>query len=176
MQVRFQKRMNHYFSVEGNYTFSKATDNSSAGFNPFVGNLNNTSAGYTVGNPQQLDRLKNEWAVSANDATHRLVLATIVEVPVGKNRWIGKNMNRFVDGAVGGWSMSGIITKQSGQPLPVVMANSRLMDGNQRPDVICNNLSTGISYHNAASTGNPILNASCFVDPGDQIPGNAPRY
>jgi carboxypeptidase family protein/TonB-dependent receptor-like protein len=176
MQVRFQKRMNHYFSVEGNYTFSKSMDNSSAGFNPFVGNLNNTSAGYPVGNPQQLDRLKSEWAVSANDATHRLVLATIVEVPVGKNRWIGKNMNRFLDGVVGGWSISGIITKQSGQPLAVAMANSRLMDGNQRPNVICNNLSAGISYHNAASTGNSILNASCFADPGDQVPGNAPRY
>jgi hypothetical protein len=176
LQVRFQKRMNHYFSVEGNYTFSKATDNSSAGFNPFVGNLNNTSAGYTVGNPQQLDNLKNEWAVSANDATHRLVLATIVQVPIGKNRWLGKDMNSFLDAVVGGWSISGIITKQTGQPLPVAMAFPRLQDGNQRPDVICNNLSTGISYHDAAASGNSILNASCFADPGDQVPGNAPRY
>ena len=176
MQVRFQKRMNHYFSVEGNYTYSKSMDNSSAGFNPFVGNLNNTSAGYPIGNPQQLDNLKKEWAVSANDATHRLVLATIVQVPVGKGRWIGKDMNRFLDGVVGGWSVSGIITKQSGQPLAVAMANSRLMDGNQRPNVICNNLSTGIGYHKAASTGNSILNASCFADPGDQVPGDAPRY
>jgi len=177
MQVRFQKRMNHYFSVEGNYTYSKAEDNSSAGFNPFVGNLNYASSnGYTVGNPQQLDRLKNEWAVSANDATHRLVLATIVQVPVGKGRWIGKDMNRFLDGVAGGWSISGIITKQTGQPLPIAMAAPRLQDGNQRPNVVCNALSTGISYHNAAATGNPILNASCFADPGDQVPGDAPRY
>lgn len=177
MQLRFQKRMNHYFSVEGNYTFSKAMDNSSAGFNPFVGNLNNASSnGYTVGNPQQLDNLKNEWAVSANDATHRLVLATIVELPIGRSRWIGRDMNRFLDAVVGGWSISGIFTKQTGQPLPVALAVPRLQDGNQRPNVICNQLSTGISYHNAAATGNPIINAACFADPGDQVPGNAPRY
>jgi hypothetical protein len=42
--------------------------------------------------------------------------------------------------------------------------------------VICPELSTGISYHAAAATGAPILNAACFADPGDQIAGNAPRY
>jgi hypothetical protein len=42
--------------------------------------------------------------------------------------------------------------------------------------VTCAQLSTGISYHAAAATGQPILNASCFADPGDQIAGNAPRY
>jgi hypothetical protein len=39
LQVRFQKRANEYFSFEGNYTWAKAADNSSTGFNAFVGNL-----------------------------------------------------------------------------------------------------------------------------------------
>jgi hypothetical protein len=42
--------------------------------------------------------------------------------------------------------------------------------------VICNQLSSGISFHNAAATGNSVFNAACFADPGDQVPGNAPRY
>jgi Carboxypeptidase regulatory-like domain/TonB dependent receptor-like, beta-barrel len=175
MQVRFQKRMNHYFSFEGNYTYSKAEDDSSIGFNAFVGNLN-TIGNYTVGNPQQLDRLNNEWAVSANNATHRFVLASVFELPIGRGRWVGRDMNRFVDGVIGGWSINTIITLQSGQPLPIAMANPRLQDGNQRPDVICNQLSSGISFHNAAATGNSVFNAACFADPGDQVPGNAPRY
>ncbi len=175
MQVRFQKRMNHYVSFEGNYTFSKSEDDSSIGFNAFVGGLN-TIGNYTVGNPQQLDRLKNEWSVSANDATHRFVMATIVEVPVGRGRWLGSDMNRVVDGIVGGWTLSGIFTLQSGQPLPIAMAVPRLADGNQRPDVVCGGLSTGISYHHAAATGESLFNPNCFADPGDQVPGNAPRY
>ncbi len=175
LQVRFQKRASHYLSFEGNYTLSKSTDDSSVGFNAFVGGLN-------LGNPQQLDRLNLEHAISANDATHRFVLASIVEVPVGRNRWIGRDMNRILDGVVGGWSISTIITFQSGQPLAIAMAQARLVDGNQRPDVVCPQVSSGISYHQAAAnflngTGNASLfNAACFADPGDQTPGNAPRY
>jgi len=181
MQIRFQKRATHYISFEGNYTVSKAEDDSSIGFNAFVGNLN-TIGNYTVGNPQQLDRLKNEWSISANDAPQRLVLATIVDLPIGRGRWIGRDMNRFLDGAVGGWSVSGIITEQSGQPLPIAMAVPRLADGNQRPDVICSQVASGLSYHQAAANylnGNAnssLFNAACFADPGDQVPGNAPRY
>jgi Carboxypeptidase regulatory-like domain len=169
LQVRFQKRANHYVSFEGNYTFSKSTDDSSIGFNAFVGNLN-------LGNPQQLDRLKSEWAVSANDATHRFVLAAILDVPLGRGRWIGRDMNRVVDGVIGGWTISTIITLQSGQPLPIGMAVPRLADGNQRPNVVCPKLSSGISYHQAAATGDSVFYESCFADPGDQMPGNAPRY
>jgi hypothetical protein len=175
LQVRFQKRMNHYFSFEGNYTYSKSEDDSSIGFNAFVGNLN-TVFGYTVGNPQQLDRLKPEWGVSANDATHRFVLAAIGELPVGRGRAIGSDMNRVLDGFIGGWQISTLITLQSGQPLPIAMAVPRLADGNQRPNVVCGALSSGISYHQAAATGESLFNASCFADPGDQVPGNAPRY
>jgi len=184
MQVRFQKRMNHYFSLEGNYTFSKATDTSSVGANAFVGNLN-------LGNPQQNDEPQNEYAPSANDAPQRFVIAAILDVPVGRGLWIGRDMNKIVDGIVGGWSISTLITRQSGQPLPVSMASPRLLDGNQRPNVICSQLSSGFSYHQAASNyleqqlGDPsavnpystsVLNPNCFADPGDQNPGDAPRY
>jgi len=184
MQLRFQKRMNHYFSIEGNYTFSKATDDSSVGANAFVGNLN-------LGNPQQNDRPRAEYAPSANDAPNRLVIAAIFDIPVGRGLWIGRDMNRVLDGFIGGWSISTLITRQSGQPLPVSMASARLLDGNQRPNVICSQLSSGFSYHQAASnylnqqlngpdSVNPystsVLNPNCFADPGDQNPGDAPRY
>jgi hypothetical protein len=175
LQVRFQKRPSHYFSFEGNYTFSKATDDSSVGFNAFVGGLD-------LGNPQQLDRLHAEQAISANDATHRFVIAAVGDVPVGRGLWIGRDMNRVANAIVGGWQISTIVTFQSGQPLAIGMAQPRLADGNQRPNVTCPVLTTGVSYHDAAANflngvGNPsVINASCFADPGDQIPGNAPRY
>lgn len=170
MQIRFQKRASHYISFEGNYTLSKSTDNSSAGANSFITDL------LSAGNPQVLDDLKAEHGISANDATHRLALAAIAEIPVGRGRWVGHDMNRVLDAVVGGWSISTIVTFQSGTPLTLALADARLADGSQRPDVSCSQLSTGISYHQAAATGQPILNASCFADPGDQVPGNAPRY
>jgi hypothetical protein len=170
LQVRFHKRADHYVSFEGNYTLAKSTDNSSAGANSFITGL------LSSGNPQELDNLKAEHSISANDATHRFVIATIVDVPVGRGRWIGRDMNRVFDAFVGGWSISTIVTFQTGTPLNLGLADPRFADGSQRPDVICPQLSTGISYHAAAATGSPILNASCFADPGDQIAGNAPRY
>ena len=171
LQIRFQKRAGHYISFEGNYTFSKFTDDSSSGRNAWVGNLG-------FDNPQVLDDLKAEHAISANDTPQRLTAAIIFDVPVGKDRLIGRALNPVLDAVVGGWSLNGVVTLQSGQPLSIYMSGdvARLADGNQRPNVVCSQLSTGLSFHEAAKTGAPILNQNCFADPGDNIPGNAPRY
>jgi hypothetical protein len=104
-----------------------------------------------------------------------------VDLPIGRNQWIGGNMNRVVDAVVGGWSLATIITQQSGQPMAIGMSNARLANGNQRPQVVCSQLKTGVSVHSAALSwqdANPAayLNSNCFADPGDQTPGNAPRY
>ncbi|MGC2583560.1 MAG: hypothetical protein WA399_15755, partial [Acidobacteriaceae bacterium] len=169
MQVRFQKRESQYLSFEGNYTWSKAEDDSSVGFNAFVGYLD-------TGNPQELDNLRAEWSISANDATNRVVAAVVADSPIGRGRAIGANMNRVLDYFVGGWQGSTLATYQTGTPMPISMGNPRLADGNQRPDVTCSQVTTGISIHNAAFTQQPYLNTNCFADPGDQQPGNAPRY
>jgi hypothetical protein len=183
MQVRFQKRTTHHLSFEGNYTISKLTDNSSAGRNNWVGSLAN-------GLPQQLDRLNLEHSISANDAPQRLAAAVVVTLPVGRNEWIGGGMNRGLDAVVGGWSVATLVTEQSGQPISIGMSNPRLANGSQRPNVVCGQLKTGLSLKNvatnweanAAAEGNgdaPVasfINPNCFADPGDQNPGNAPRY
>jgi Carboxypeptidase regulatory-like domain/TonB dependent receptor len=169
LQVRFQKRASHGVSFEGNYTFSKAEDNSSAGRNAWIGNLQ-------FDNPQLLDNLKAEWGVSSNDATHRLTAALILDLPFGRSRAIGRNMNSFLDGVVGGWSLYSVVTLQSGQPLAIFDSAGLLADGNQRPEVVCPQLRTGISYKEAARTAQPYLNQNCFQNPGDNIPGNAPRH
>src|SRR5262249_10344248 len=136
LQIRFQKRMSHYFSFEGNYTLSKSTDDSSSGANSWVGNLQ-------YDNPQVLDDLKAEHGISANDTTHRFTTAVIFDLPVGRGRVVGGDMNKVLDAIVGGWSLYTFFTIQSGQPLPVFMASPRLADGDQRPNVVCDQLRTG---------------------------------
>src|SRR5579862_652802 len=183
MQVRFQKNTTHHVSFEGNYTISKLTDDSSAGRNNWVGALGN-------GLPQQLDRLNLEHSISANDAPQRLAAAIVLDLPLGRNQWIGGNMNRGLDAVVGGWSLATMITQQSGQPIAIGMSNPRLANGTQRPNLLCSQLKTGLSMKdvamnwqqngNAEGNGNlPVasfINNNCFADPGDQNPGNAPRY
>jgi hypothetical protein len=171
LQVVFQKREGRYVNFEGNYTWSKNTDDSSAGPNNFIGTFGN-------GFPQELDHLKAEWSASANDATNRFVVAGMFQLPVGRGALFGARMNRALDAVVGGWQLSTILTVQSGQPLDIHMGNPRLAVGNQRPNLLCSTyqLTTGISIHKAGEYGLPYLNSSCFADPGDQQPGNAPRY
>jgi hypothetical protein len=84
-------------------------------------------------------------------------------------------MNRIVDVFVGGWSLSTILTFQTGTPISLVSGGS-LQDGTQRPNVVCSQVSSGISYHDAAATGASIFNTDCIKSPGDQVAGNAPRY
>ena len=172
LEVVFQKRAGKYINLEGNYTWSKNTDNSSTGFNAFVGTLNN-------GNPQELDNLRAEWSVSANDATNRFVLGAVLTLPIGRGTLVGANMNRALNALIGGWQLTTLTTFQTGQPLDIAMSNNRIADGNQRPNVTCSanqSLTTGISIHQAAEFGNPYLNVNCFSDPGDQQAGSAPRY
>src|SRR5450631_808311 len=174
LQVRFQKRTTHHISFEGSYTIAKSTDDSSAGRNNWVGALG-------AGIPQQLDRLSLERSIGGNDTPQRLALAVVVDLPIGRKQWIGGNMNRAVDAVVGGWSLATIITQQSGQPLALGMSNARLANGTQRPQVVCSQFKTGTSVHSAAlswqnATPAAYLNSNCFADPGDQVPGNAPRY
>jgi len=142
LQVRFQKRASHYISFEGNYTFSKSTDDSSAGRNAWLGNLG-------LDNPQVLDNLRVEHGIGSNDATHRLTAAIIFDLPFGKNRWIGGGMNSVLDAIVGGWSLNTVVTMQSGNPLALYNSAGQLADGNQRPNVLCSQLSTGLSYREA---------------------------
>ncbi len=183
MQVRFQKRTTHNVSFEGSYTISKSTDTSSAGRNNFIGTL-------AAAMPQQLDRLNLEHSISANDTPQRLALAVVVDLPVGRKQWIGGNMNRALDAVVGGWSVATMITEQSGQPLAITDAFGRLANGSQRPNVVCPQVRSGTSIHsvalnwennaNALNNGAPpvasMFNSSCFAEPGDQTPGNGPRY
>jgi len=176
MQVRFEKRSGKYFTIQGSYTLSRSTDDSSSGDNSWVG-------WYSVGGPQALDRLSNETSLSANNATHRLAAAFTAQIPVGRGLVIGNNMNRVLDAVIGGWSASSNLTMQSGQPVAIRMNHNRLADGRQRPNVSCSDVGTGIGYHdaaaallNGASSGFSVFNPSCFADPGDQQLGNAPRY
>jgi hypothetical protein len=97
-------------------------------------------------------------------------------------------MNRGLDAVVGGWSIATLITQQSGQPMAITDSLARLANGTQRPNLVCPQLKSGVSWKSAAISQNAVnegvsntaplsfFNMNCFGEPGDQNPGNAPRY
>jgi hypothetical protein len=170
LQVRFEKRLAYGLSVEGNYTFSKFMDYSDAGGNAWIGNL-----GF-IGAPQDLTNLRAEKSVSANDVPHRLAFAAIYELPVGRGRPLGRNMNRILNGAIGGWQVNSFVTFQSGNPLVFSDSNQTLADSpNQRPNITGKACSGAGLYSVVDGTAN-YFNVANFSHPADQTPGNMGRY
>ena len=101
----------------GAYTLSKSIDNLS--IDP-VGST--VGGGYTTTNsrtPVDARNYDNERARSDFDQRHVLNFTGIYELPFGKGKPLFGSANRFMDLIVGGWSINGIYTYQSGEPFSV---------------------------------------------------------
>ncbi|HEX5412939.1 MAG TPA: carboxypeptidase regulatory-like domain-containing protein [Terriglobia bacterium] len=174
LQVRFEKRAGHGLSFVGNYTFSKFLTNSDAGGNAWIGGGGGAGIGF-VGSPQDFTNLALEKSLSANDTPQRLTFAVVYDLPFGRGRQLGQNMNRVLDGVVGGWKVTPFVTFQSGQPISVDDANSLLADGHQRPNLI-GKACSGASLDDIANGTANYFNNDAFSAAGDQGVGTAPRY
>ncbi len=113
MTVKVEKRLSAGLSLLAAYTVSKQIDNSSSqeGWLDQAPGLLSTHGAYA------------EWrlhrSVSAYDVPQRLVLSHVYDLPFGRDRAIGANWNTVLNGLLGGWSWSGILTLQSGLPLAI---------------------------------------------------------
>jgi len=135
------------------YTWSKSTDDKSAaagvgGTNAFAGHMDEH-------NPR-LDH-----GLSDFDVNQRFVTSFVYQLPVGRGKKFGGNMNKAADLAVGGWQVTGITTFQKGFPFSV-LANDQfglLTSFTQRA-----NLAPGCnpSGHKSITQW---FNTSCFTQP-----------
>jgi Carboxypeptidase regulatory-like domain len=88
------------FTLQGNYTYQLSQGNS---FGP--------DESYTF----LYDRAAN-YVYSDQFPRQQWVFAGNFDIPFGRGRKFGANMNRFVDAALGGWNLSGIFSYYSGRP------------------------------------------------------------
>jgi hypothetical protein len=65
-------------------------------------------------NPSDADL---EDRVGTDDRPNRFTVAAVYELPLGRNRMVGKDMNRVLDYVVGGWQLNGTYEWQSGHPI-----------------------------------------------------------
>ena len=57
-----------------------------------------------------------EDRISQFDRPHRFTFAGVYELPIGRGRKLGNNMNRVLDAFIGGWQLNGTYEWQSGEP------------------------------------------------------------
>ncbi|PYS52946.1 MAG: hypothetical protein DMF68_00615 [Acidobacteria bacterium] len=58
-----------------------------------------------------------EDRISSDDRPNRFTFSSVYELPVGRGRSFGKDMNRLADLVIGGWQINGTYEWQSGEPL-----------------------------------------------------------
>lgn len=101
--------------------------------------VGDAAEGGTTGLENPFDR-RRERAVNVSVPTHRASLASIWELPVGRQRRWFSNAPRPVDLVIGGWQMSLIATFQTGQFLTPVVSipdptGTAFTTGRNRPTV-----------------------------------------
>lgn len=168
LQIKYEKRYAHGLNVIASYTLARQWDDSDYTSNSWLGNS---------GSIQDLNNLRGEYSVGATDARHRLVASGSYELPFGRGRRFGANVNRVTDTVLGGWQVNAYLTLQSPLPLNVKMRTNRIQDGSQRPNVTGDPRSQYSIRQVVDGRGaNNYFNVSAFSDPGDQLPGNNPRF
>ena len=108
-------RVEHDFSkglyVLNSFTWGKAMGDSEQALEYF--------AGYYQANPQNIHDLAAEKGPSSFDVKLNNVTSVVYQLPFGKGRQYGSNMNRVEDAFLGGWELNSINTAHTGQPLDI---------------------------------------------------------
>jgi hypothetical protein len=110
LQVKFQKRFAAGAQVLATYTFSKLIDNTNSEINwleaasPTWGDAN----AYNIRAARSLDGF---------DVPQRFVLASVLDLPVGRGKRFLHNLNPVANKIIGGWGLNTIITFQNGFPV-----------------------------------------------------------
>jgi hypothetical protein len=106
------------------YTWSKAMDPSTGGDNGDLATVSNPYAGW-----------KFDYGPSQFDRTNIFLSEFVYDIPLFRH-----NDNRFIKTVVGGWTVSGIVTIESGLPIDIGLGGPQgsngIPDASNRPDAV----------------------------------------
>ncbi len=165
MTIKYEKRFSRGLSVVAHYTISKMLSDS---------DVSGSDVNFIAGDSSIQDyfNLRNERSLSAFDIPQRLVVSFDYQLPVGRGRALGKGMNRILDGVIGGWELSGIISAASRTPLGITQSASTLWIGSQRPNQIGDPTVPGAVRDKL----NNYFNVKAFSTIGPDLIGSTPRF
>jgi hypothetical protein len=152
LQAVLQKQMSHGLQYQVSYTYSKCMSDSTGYYGAWNNALSASAYWQNIYDP------KSEWAPCYYDATHVLSAYAVYELPFGRGKQFGSNMNKVANTVVSGWTVSPIVTFRTGFPMPVYGAadESGTFSRGSRAD--CNGL--------PAITGETPINPTAFPGVG----------
>ncbi len=113
LQVTLQQRLSHGLQGQLGYTWSKCMSDSVGFYGSGGAPLNDAQSAYV----QNLYNRAAEWGPCFIDLTHVITAHMTYDIPLGRGRTFGKNMNRAVDSVVGGWQFNSIVSLHTGFPI-----------------------------------------------------------
>jgi len=113
LQAVLQKQLSHGLQYQVAYTLSRCMSDSTG----YYGAWNNALSASAYW--QNVYDQKAEYAPCYYDATHVVSAYAIYELPFGRGKMLGKNANAVVNGVIGGWAVSPIVSFRTGWPMPV---------------------------------------------------------
>lgn len=184
--IDFRRRVSRGLSLTANYTFAKSMDNSSDA-SPDVRVLTTGSVRGQVALGGDLD---DDWALSAFDVKHAFSTTFTWDLPFGKGQSFFGDAPWYVNGPLGGWTLTGVARIVGGYPYQPFLTDPNLLGGSGFNRVVRPNIVEGVPLRNplwdpscrvgsagAAQGGGcePYLNPSAFMRPPKGELGNAPR-
>ncbi len=117
-QFTFRRRFDKAgMLLNGSYTLGKSIDTLS--LDPVLATVGGGLTTTSARTPVDGRNYRNERARSDFDQRHVLNITGIYELPFGKGKPMFGSANRVVNAVIGGWSLNGIYTYQSGEPFSV---------------------------------------------------------
>lgn len=119
IQSKLEKRFTKGLALLTSYTWAHAIDDSPGGI------CNNGASARDCG-PDDPTRPELDRGSSDTDVRHRFTFSNVWDLPFGRNRRYGSDMNKGFDAAVGGWQFNNIVTWQSGPVFNVTCNGGRV--------------------------------------------------
>jgi Carboxypeptidase regulatory-like domain/TonB dependent receptor/TonB-dependent Receptor Plug Domain len=107
LQVRYEQRMVGGLTLLNSFTWEHSLDNASASLE------GNTPS------PQDATNLRGDYAQSDYNLPIINVTSLVYDLPYGRGRRFGHDLNPVLDTLLGGWQVSGINTAQAGTPFDI---------------------------------------------------------
>jgi len=116
LQAVLQKRMSNGLQAQVSYTWSKCLSNSPGYFGTGWGSTNATSSG---GQPgwENIYNPRLDWGPCYYDQTHILTSYVTYQLPFGRGKQFGHDMNPALSSVLGNWEIGGIVTLHTGNAL-----------------------------------------------------------
>jgi hypothetical protein len=137
LQLAMQRRMSNGLAFQINYNWSKCLTNNQ-GYYGRYGDAQASQASADVAFQQYAYNINQDYGFCDHDVTNVFNGYLNYELPFGKNRAYGRDMNKFVNAILGDWQVNTIFTVHGGFPISMLEWAGDPGTGSFQPRPDCN--------------------------------------